>query len=189
MLESNKIRRFHIPGFPGIAWTFDEGQAFTPGHMMFQTHLQADHMANGKLVQSRDLGSGVITNIFVNTLVTDAVAGNTNNDLFIFRYMDSGTGAPAVDATNTALTTPGVPARVAATLSNAQTSIGASGGIAKLQYQATIAYSGASAVTEWGMFSLATAGNMIDHKLFSAINVNAGDSIQFTYILSLPSAG
>jgi hypothetical protein len=49
----------------------------------------------------------------------------------------------------------------------------------------TIAYTSTKAVTEHGLFNDSSAGTLMDRTVFSAINVVSGDSIQFTYTLTL----
>lgn len=45
---------------------------------------------------------------------------------------------------------------------------------------------GTIAVTEWGLFTAASAGTLLDRQVFSAVNLVAGsDSLQVTYVLTL----
>lgn len=117
-----------------------------------------------------DAGVAAIANSFLNTFE------NEN-----FNFHDSGTGVAAEAAANTALGTPAGPARVAGTQSSP------AGG----QYRtvATIAYTGALAITEHGIFSASSAGTLLDRSVFAAINVTNGDSIQFTYTITFSSGG
>lgn len=48
----------------------------------------------------------------------------------------------------------------------------------------TLTFDGTAAVTEWGLLSAASAGTLLDHQVFSAVNVASGDSIQFTYVFT-----
>jgi hypothetical protein len=96
------------------------------------------------------------------------------------KYHDSGTGTTAESASDTGLVTPSGVARatgsqVAST--NTYTSVG------------TQTYSSTLAITEHGIFTATTSVTLIDRSVFSAINVVSGDSIQFTYVLTLPSGG
>jgi hypothetical protein len=45
----------------------------------------------------------------------------------------------------------------------------------------TATLAGPTAITEAGLFDAVTAGNMLVHSVFSALNVLAGDSIVFTF--------
>lgn len=53
--------------------------------------------------------------------------------------------------------------------------------------QATVTYDATLAVTEWGLFNQAATGGgtMFSRVVFNAVNVNSGDSIQFTYDLTV----
>jgi hypothetical protein len=49
------------------------------------------------------------------------------------------------------------------------------------QVVGTVVSGSGLAITEAGLFDNVTAGNMLIHAIFSAINVVSGDSIQFTF--------
>jgi hypothetical protein len=53
----------------------------------------------------------------------------------------------------------------------------------------TISYTTTKAIVEHGLFNDLTAGTLLDRTVFSAINVVNGDSIQFTYTLTLSAGG
>jgi hypothetical protein len=92
----------------------------------------------------------------------------------------SGTGVAAEDVANTTLGTE-TGSRVSGTQSEP----------AANQYRtvATVPYSGTLAITEHGLFSANAAGTLWDRSVFTAINVVNGDSIQFTYTLTVNSGG
>ena len=52
-----------------------------------------------------------------------------------------------------------------------------------------ITYSGALAITEHGLFNIAAGGILLDHHVFSAINVENTDSIEFTYNYTIDDGG
>jgi hypothetical protein len=192
--KRGRIHRLRLPGIGEIAYCKDPGNALIPGAMMFATHLDLIHRArNGRIIEVRDLGSGLVTVVGVNKLVSDAVTGGIGT-LANFKYMDTGTGSTAATDGNTALQTAitaTAPARVAATLTNGQTAT-TGNHAAILTYTGTILYNTSGptypiAITEWGLFDATSAGNMWDHKIFSAVNVNNGDSITFTYNLTINS--
>ena len=54
---------------------------------------------------------------------------------------------------------------------------------------ATIPFTSTLAITEHGLFSASTSGTLWDHSVFAAINVVSGDSIQFTYDLTINDGG
>lgn len=98
-----------------------------------------------------------------------------------FNFHDCGTGTTAPAVTDTALQTPAGTARATGTQSNPATQ----------QYQTvgTISFTSTLAITEWGLFSASTVGDMFDRATFTAINVVSGDSIQFTFLLTVNSGG
>jgi hypothetical protein len=53
----------------------------------------------------------------------------------------------------------------------------------------TISYTTTKAITEHGLFSKATGTTLMDRDEFAAVNVVNGDSIEFTYELTLTSGG
>lgn len=93
------------------------------------------------------------------------------------KYMHWGTGVTAADVANTALGTARAEARTSATTSQQTTTT------TNDTYRAigTIACaSTAAAITEYGQFDASTSGNMLVRATFDAINLQVGDSIQFT---------
>jgi len=148
------------------------GNEITPVGRLYVTHLRADGSRN-------DLGlvsTKMVTDAGVAFLV-DALQGTVEPE--ILRFHGSGTGTTAESAAHTALVTE-VESRVSGTLTE-----GASANI--FRTVATCPYTATRAITEHAIFSASSAGTMLDRSLFSAINVINGDSIQFTYELTLPS--
>jgi hypothetical protein len=123
---------------------------------------------------------GLVTTVAVNYIITDMASGTATPDIGAFTFHDSGTGTTAAAIGDTALQTPWGGARVSGThtsSTNVYTSV------------ATIAFNNTFAITEWGLFSAASVGTLLDHRVFAAINVANGDSIQFTYNLTMPAGG
>lgn len=135
---------------------------------------------------------GLITDAGLNFLANAFTVDGASTDIFNFKFHDSGTGAVAAAQTDTALGTQAGPT-TRATGTNTQTQSASGTGSttpAIVQSVGTIAYAGTLAITEWGLFSQAAqGGTMWDRRVFAAINVVSGDSIQFTYSLSLPGGG
>lgn len=129
----------------------------------------------------KDLGL-VSTKVVTDAFVAYLVAGLQSNltDVSLFSLHDTGTGVAAEDATDIALGTPYGGPRAAGTQG-----VGASPNI--YQSVGTVAFAGAFAITEHGLFNNAVGGILCDRSVFLPINVLNGDSIQFTYELSLPS--
>lgn len=123
------------------------------------------------------ISTKVVTTAGVNYLV-DGLQANTT-DVALFKFHGSGTGAVAENIANTALG-----AESGSRVTGTQTE-GASANIYKTV--ATVSYTSTLAITEHGIFSASTAGTLLDRSVFTAINVINGDSIEFTYELTLPA--
>lgn len=125
------------------------------------------------------LSRRVVTTAGVNwlaTAFTNTVEPETLN------FHDCGTGTTAEAVGQTGLITPFGGARVAGTQSTP-------GSVNIYRTVATISFTGTFAITEHGIFTASTSGTLFDRSVFSAINVANGDSVQFTYELTLPSGG
>ena len=171
-----------LPVIGRLALVRDKGGEASgfPGGLAFHSNLSATLIRGGKVITKKDFGSGVVTTAGVNFLATDFVDGTTDITLFDFHHSGLGTVAAVIGDTDLGNVT-GVPARVSGTASSP----------AAGQYRtvATVAYVSTLAITEWGLFSASTGGTMWDRKVFTAINVVSGDSIQFTYTLTVTAGG
>lgn len=257
---------------------FERLGAEHPRGLFMGSKLQAELFHRGRSQGRADLGSGLVTNVgtlaIANCFGWANPSGVANDMIALSNYHATGTGTTAAAATDYKLqtvSTQGGQTPVAGTQSLVQP---AALGTNSQQYQtvATISYTGAEAVTEWGLFNAgalsastgspftatsATGGTctgtaltassttvrgeqlyvleaqttasfglilsnttsvfnigkwyaqstnaagttpgateaylirpgMLDHKVFSAINVASGDSIQFTYTLTIQSGG
>lgn len=135
--------------------------------------------SSGARIDLGVLSYRVVTNAFVNFVVDQL---QTETSVFgDFKYHDSGVGTTAEAAGDTGIETTDGESRATGTqtesASNAYRSVG------------TISYTTTKAITEHGLFNDASAGTLMDRSVFSAINVVNGDSIQFTYTLTLTSGG
>lgn len=134
--------------------------------------------ADGSRVNYGVLSRRVVTTAFVNFL-----AGQLTTDTTVigdFKFHDSGVGTTAEAVGNTDMETTDGESRVSgtqSTTSNVYTTVG------------TISYTTTKAITEHGVFSASTSGTLMDRSVFSAINVANGDSISFTYTLTVNSGG
>lgn len=134
---------------------------------------------DGTRVNYGVLGYRVVTTAFV-TFVVDQL--QTETSVFgDFKYHDSGVGTTAENITDTGIETTDAESRATGTqtesAANAYRSVG------------TISYTTTKAITEHGLFNDATTGTLMDRTVFSAINVVSGDSIQFTYTLTVSAGG
>jgi len=137
---------------------------------MFSTLLKVNHKRGGKIIDSRDLGSGLVTTAGVN-----ALAQNTHN-LYDFTYHDSGTGTTVPIISDTTLTIPSGLARVASTQTSANNIYTST---------ATITYTSPFTIVEWGLFSASSAGVMLDHRTFTAFTILTNDELEFVYSFTI----
>jgi|SRR5208282_437073 len=132
---------------------------------------------------------GLVTLGGINAIATDLVSGTV---VGLYKFHDSGTGTTTPAQTDTVLQTQAGPATRATGVNTQTQSASGTGSTtpAIVTSVGTIAYVSTLAITEWGLFNQAAqGGTMWDHRTFAAINVVSGDSIQFTYSLSIPGGG
>lgn len=167
-------------GMGRLLWTPDKGQGLLPAQMFFGSDLKASLYRGDDLLDVRELGSGLVTTAGVNYLASDFNDGASDISAFDYHGVGIGTTAAAIGDTVLENTT-GVPARVSGTPTNPTAN----------QYRsvATVSFTSTLAITEWGLFSASTAGTLWDRRTFTAINVVNGDSIQFTYTLTINAGG
>lgn len=132
--------------------------------------------ADGRVINYGLLGCRVVTTAFVNYMVDQLqTETSTWGD---FDYHDSGVGGTAEAVGDTGIETTDGEARV----EGSQTE----GGSANVYRSVgTISYTTTKAIVEHGLFNDLTAGTLLDRTVFSTINVSNGDSIQFTYDLTV----
>lgn len=135
--------------------------------------------ADGTKINYGLLSHRVVTTAFVN-FVTDQL--QTETSVFgDFKYHDSGVGATAENVANTAMETTDGEARATGSQTESAANVYRSIG--------TITYTTTKAITEHGLFNDPTAGTLIDRSVFAAVNVVNGDSIQFTYDITITAGG
>ncbi len=130
--------------------------------------------ANGTVIELGAIGKRVVTDAGVGHLVDDWDDGTGNIENF--NYHDSGTSVTAENQTDTNLIAEAGPTtRATGTKSQPSANV--------IRSLGTIAYTGTLAITEHGLFTTASRATdlMWDRTVFAAINVENGDSIQFTY--------
>lgn len=91
-------------------------------------------------------------------------------------YVAWGTGAGTAAASDTTLFTESSEARVAGTSSQATTSVTND----TYQVVGTMTASASRAITNAGLFDASTSGNLFVKGDFATVNLNSGESIQFT---------
>lgn len=171
---SNTLRWAYIKGLLAVYIGVPLARAF--GLMSAYGKLEAVvTRADGSKVNYGVLGFRVVTTAFVG-YVTDQLQTETST-FGDFKFHDSGVGTTAEAIGDTGIETTDGESRATGTqtesAANAYRSV------------ATISYTTTKAITEHGLFNDVTAGTLMDRTVFSAVNVVNGDSIQFTYTLTL----
>jgi len=142
---------------------------------------------DGSVLNLGCIGRRVVTTAFVNYLRDDLANAAGGADISNFKYHECGTGVTAEAIGDTALQTP----CTTALNPDSTRAIGTQLNTVAKQYSSvgTLTFDVATAVTEHGLFNAAAAGVLMDRTVFAALNVAAGDSIQFTYTLSISDGG
>lgn len=125
---------------------------------------------------------GLVVTGGANFLAADMASGQASPRISSMNFHDSGTGTVAATSTDSGLGAQAGPATRATGSQSLPT---------PNQYKSVglISYAGGLAITEWGLFSASTAGTMWDRRVFGAINVVSGDSIQYSYTLTISAGG
>ncbi len=151
------IHSVRVPGLGRVMFTRDPGDGFFLGREYFSSNLRAVHRnRRGEVVDVRDLGSGLVTNIGVLAMANDPFWSAQLNlaTLTLANNHATGTGVTAAATTDFKLqTASGFGGQTP--VAGAQTLL-PSGTVPKYQTVATINYTGTEAVTEWGLFTATT---------------------------------
>jgi hypothetical protein len=177
-----KLRNWSRPSFIWgllVAWLGWQYSKLTGVPVMTGQLSARLFKAGGEVVDYGVVSYRSVTTAFVN-FVTDQL--QTETSVFgDFKFHDSGVGTTAENITDTAIETTDGESRVTGTqtesAANAYRSVG------------TIAYTTTKAITEHGLFNDVSAGTLMDRSVFSAINVVNGDSVEFTYTLTISAGG
>ncbi len=167
-------------------WRHVVAQALGISHLYGRLHAVVKH-ADGSAVNYGLISTRVVTTAGVGFIV-DAFQNLVELELMRFHGAGTGTTAEAVgDIALGAEVTLGLnpdSTRPTGTLAE-----GASANIYRTV--GTLTFDAAAAITEHGIFNQAATGGgvLLDRSVFAAINVAAGDSIQFTYELTVSAGG
>lgn len=140
-----------------------------------------------KIIDLGCVGRRVVTTAFVNYLRDDLANAAGGADISTFKYHECGTTNTAEAIGDTALIAPCTTVlnpdstRAVGTQVNSVAKTYSSVGI--------LTFDGAAAVVEHGIFNATSTGILLDRTVFSAVNVASGDSIQFTYTLTISDGG
>lgn len=143
-------------------------------------HIKADGTRIDHGIVCKKKVTGAFVTDIVNCLAVASPYNVSTTAFQAYKYHDSGTGSTAEANTQTALVTPWGGSRTTGTQ--------VAGGTATAPTYtsvATTAYNNTFAIVEHAVFNASSTGTMMDRSLFSAINVVNGDSIQFTYVLTI----
>jgi len=136
--------------------------------------------ADGRVIDYGLVCTESVTTAFCAFLAAQFITDST--EVGDFKYHDSGVGITGENITDTDIETTDGENRVAGTQVQ---------GASAVAYKSvgTIAYTTSKAITEHGLFSQAAGTTLMDRSVFAAINVVNGDSIQFTFELTLTAGG
>lgn len=190
MRGSLKMRVRRAPG-PGLLWKLRNFPKLLPGLFKFYVasvfkiasmhgRLRARLIrANGMVINYGLISTRLVTTAFVNFVVDQLI---TESTIFgDYKYHDSGVGVTAANVSDVDIETTDGESRVAGTQVEDAANIYESVG--------TIAYTTTKAITEHGLFNASTGVTLMDRHVFSALNVENGDSIEFTYDLTVTAGG
>jgi hypothetical protein len=143
--------------------------------------------ADGSVEHLGLLCTKVVTNAGVDYIVDDWDGGG--NVIDNFNFHGCGTGTNSENQTDTALQTEST--TVLNPDSTRPTGTKSQPASNQMRSVGTATFDGSAAITEHGIFTQAATGGgtLLDRSVFSAINVANGDSIQFTYTLTLSAGG
>jgi hypothetical protein len=161
--------RFRLAGQVPVRLWFGD---ITPVGRLYAIKIDAD----GNRHDIGLISTKLVTTAGVAWLAT-LLAGTSSGDV---KFHASGTGTTSENAADTTMETDSGIARATGSQTpstNTYTSVG------------TQTYTSSLAITEHGIFTASSGATLIDRSVFAAINVVNGDSIQFTYQLTLPSGG
>jgi hypothetical protein len=134
--------------------------------------------ADGEVENLGCIGRNYVTDSGVAWLVD---AFQDTEECETMKYHGCGTDNTAENQTDTAL---GVEVETRAT---GTTTEGATANIFKSV--GTVNITATRAIVEHGIFDASTSGQMLDRTVFSVINVDNGDSIEFTYEITFTAGG
>lgn len=165
-----------------LAWVgrlLGEEQTPMGGRVVMSNTLEVKHFRGDRLLTRRYIINRVITTAFVNALVDAFQSATYING---WNYHASGVGTNAEVIGDTTLQSEVAEARDAGTQVE-----GATANI--YRSVATHTYAGSFAITEHGLLNASSGGVLMDRTVFPAINVLAGDRIEFTYELTVAAGG
>lgn len=155
-----------------------------PRVLVFNSKLYARHFRGGRLHDDRGLVcEGVVTDVFAEDLVDNLIAEGV--PFGEYRFHVSGTTVVGEDPTDdeTDIISATTPAPISGTQAENTSKV--------YQSVATVPYVSTLVIVQHGLINnIVQSGSILmDHSQFGAINVDSGDSIEFTYELTVNSGG
>lgn len=180
----NAFRLAYLRGM--LAWFIAPLLARTLGFAAITSRLIVRvKKASGEWIDYGVIGYRMVTTVGVTAMSTSFQTPASPGNFF---YHGLGTGGAAEAVGNTALTTELTTAYNPDSTRPAGTHV--AGGSANIYRSVgTVTVDGAAAVTEHGIFSAASAGDLLDRTLFSVVNLSSGDSFVATYELTFTAGG
>lgn len=141
--------------------------------------LRVRKFVDGRIIDYGVVCYRVITTAFVNFMVDQLQAETAAwGD---FKFHDSGVGITDPAVGDTDIETTDGEARATGSQTESAANVYRSVG--------TIAYTTTKAITEHGLFNAAVGPTLLDRSEFAVINVVSGNSIEFTYDLTVTAGG
>jgi hypothetical protein len=137
-------------------------------------HIKAD----GTRIDHGIVSRKKVTQAFVKRIAAQMAVSFSGADPF--KWHAAGTGGTAESNADTAMSVDSGVARFAGT--QVDSSTGTTGNYTSV---GTLAFVSSLTIVEHGLFSLVTGGTLLDRSVFGGIAVVSGDSVQFTYQLTL----
>ena len=135
--------------------------------------------ADGRVVNYGVVNYRLVTTAFVEFVVDQLqVETSVFGD---FKFHDSGVGVTAANVTDTYIETTDGESRATGTQTESTSVI--------YESVPTISYTTTKAITEHGLFNASTGVTLMDRHTFASIGVVNGDSIQFTFDLTVSDGG
>jgi hypothetical protein len=176
----SRRRWLRMPARRFFEWVYGYN---APSVMFFQSKLSARvFRKNGTIEDLGVIAENLVTDVFAEYLVDNLIAEVAA--FGDFKWHISGTNTAAEDVTDTEATITGAtPAPVAGTQVEASSKV--------YESVATIPYVSTLAIEAHGLINNAVKAGavLMDHSQFTVINVDSGDSIEFTYQLTVNSGG
>lgn len=146
------------------------------GSSCLKHNIEFLHIRDGKVIDKREIHNAIVNAGFAAAAGRICNIGSVNP----FEYLAIGIGNTGVLVTDTDLDseiTTGGGARAGSTNSRVTTNVTSD----TAQFTHTWTFTSTFAIVESGIFNAASTGDMLARQVFSAINVNNGDSLAITW--------